>query len=328
VRAAVRDRYGPPEAIRVEDVPVPEVAADGVLVRVAAASVNRADLDGLYPRWQFTRLFLGLRRPRNRRLGVDVAGVVEGVGPAAQGVAVGQRVYGDLSSFGDGTFAEFVAAPARAFRSVPDGMSSEVAACLPHAGVLALQGLRLRDGRTVGPGDRVLVEGASGNVGPYLVQIAKARGAVVTGVASGPKLDFVRSLGADRVIDYASTDYTRLGERWDWIVAVDAHHGYWGVRRALAPGGVYLALGGSAAWLLRSLVVPRLLSLGSRRRMGLMWWWRPNNPDDLAAIEALVASDALRPAIDRRFGLDHAAEALRYVDDGLAAGKVVITTGS
>ena len=176
MKAAVRDRYGPPDVVELRDIERPTPADDEVLVRCHAASVNRADLDGIYPRPEFVRLFLGVRAPRNHALGLDVAGVVESVGPArhaVQGRATASSR--DLYPFGQGAFAEYVSAPERAFALIPPAMPFEDAATLPHSAILAIQGLRRRDGRTVGPGDRVLIDGASGNVGPFAVQIAKAR---------------------------------------------------------------------------------------------------------------------------------------------------------
>ena len=183
MKAAFADRYGPPEVVEVRDVETPTPTEDRVLVRVRAASVNRADLDGLGPRPGFVRLFVGLRAPRNPRVGIDVAGEVEAVGPGVTRFKPGDRVFSDLFAHGGGAFAEYVCPREKAFELIPHGMSFEDAATLPHAAVLALQGLRLRDGRTIEPGMRVLVDGASGNVGPFAVQIAKAMGAEVTGVA-------------------------------------------------------------------------------------------------------------------------------------------------
>jgi NADPH:quinone reductase-like Zn-dependent oxidoreductase len=327
MKAAVRDRYGPPEVVEVRDVDRP-VPADGqVLVRVHAASVNRADLDGLGPRWQFTRVFYGLRAPRIRRVGLDVAGVVEDVGAGVTHLRPGDEVFADLFAFGQGAFAEYVCARETAFASMPAGMSFEGAATLPHSAILALQGLRLRGGRTIGPGDRVLIDGASGNVGPFAVQVAKARGAVVTGVCSTDKVDFVRSLGADDVIDYTQADYTRSGDRYDWIVAVDAHHSFLDVRRALRPRGVYVAMGGSMSWLLQALLLAPVISAAIGKRMGLMLWWKPFHPDDVTTLKELIAAGEVTPAIDRRYPLSEVVEALRYVDEGRAKGKVVIVIG-
>src|SRR5262245_55219563 len=219
--AAVRDRYGSPDVVRLEEVPTPVPTEDRILVRVRAASVNRGDLDGIAPKPQFVRLFMGLRRPRNHRVGIDVAGVVEAVGPDVTRFKPGDEVFADLFPAGFGSFAEYVCARERVFQLKPPSLSFEETACLPHGAMLALQGLRLRDGRTLAPGDRVLIGGASGSVGPFAVQIAKSMGAYVTGVARGEKLDMVRALGADRVIDYTQVDYTATGDRYDWILDTD-----------------------------------------------------------------------------------------------------------
>ena len=238
MRAAVRDRYGSPDVVEVRDMPDPEPGRADVLVRVTVASVNRADLDGLYPRWPILRLFYGLRRPRHPWLGLDAAGVVERVGADVTRFRPGDRVFADLYNHGQKAFAELVAAPEKAWLPIPGGMDDETAATLPHSAVLAVQGLHYR-GATPGPGDHVLIDGASGNVGPFAVQVAKALGAEVTGTASPSKLEFVRGLGADHVIDYTTTDYTRGGARYDWILDVDSHHSILQARRALRKGGVY-----------------------------------------------------------------------------------------
>lgn len=325
MKAALRDRYGPPDVVEVRDVDRPTPTDDRVLVRVHAASVNRADLDGLGPRWQFIRLFTGLRAPRERRIGLDAAGVVEAVGPGATAFRRGDRVFGDLFAFGQGAFAEYVCPPQRALAPMPAGLSFEDAATLPHSAILALQGLRLRSGRTVGPGDRVIVVGASGNVGPFAVQIAKARGAVVTGVCRTEKVDFVRSLGADEVIDYTTTDYTATGEQWDWILDVDARHSVLRTRRALRPKGAYVSLGGPAGMLVDGLLVGSVLSRATGKRMGLLTWWRPFKPEDVATLREMIAAGQVRPTIDRRYPLSEIVDALRHVDEGRSRGKVVIT---
>jgi len=204
-------------------------------------------------------------------------------------------------------------------------MSFEVAAALPHSAILALQGLRLGNGRTVGQGDRVLVVGASGNVGPFAVQIARSRGAHVTGVVSTDKLDFVRSLGADEAIDYRTTDYTRPAEPCDWIVDVDAHQPLRRWRRALKPRGVYVAMGGSGLWLLSLLFWQPMLKLATDKTMGLLLSWKPFHPPDVEELLRLVASGAVKPVIDRRYPLDQVVDALTYVHEGHARGKVLVT---
>ena len=250
MKAALRDRYGGPDVVEVRDVDSPIPGGDEVVVRVVAASVNRVDLDFLYGLPKVARAGTGLRAPRFKAIGVDVAGIVDAIGPEVTRLKTGDRVFADLYPFSHGAFAEYVSAPERAFAPIPDGLSLEQAACLPHSGILALQGLRRRNGRTVGPGDRVLIDGASGNVGPFAVQIVKDLGAEVTAVCSADKADFVRSLGADHVLDYRTTDPTRTGQRYDWILAVASNHGLLDYRRALRPGGVFVTLGGTTRALL------------------------------------------------------------------------------
>ena len=325
MKAAVRDRYGPPEVVELRDVDRPVPSADQVLVRVHAASVNRADLDNLYPRWQFLRLFLGLRKPRVRRVGLDAAGVVESVGPSVTRFRPGDAVFGDLFTFGQGAFAEYVCAPEAAFASMPVGMTFEDAATLPHSAILALQGLRLRNGRTVRPGQRVLIDGASGNVGPFAIQIAKSLGAEVSATCRTSKMEFVQSLGADHVIDYTKVDYTRTGERYDWIMDTDSHHSIFSVRRALRPGGAYVTLGGPASALFTAGLLGPLTSIVGNKSVGLMFWWKPFKAEDVEVLKGLIVDGKVKPAIDRRFTLDEVVEALRHVDEGRAMGKVVIT---
>ena len=324
MKAAVLDRYGSPDLVEVREVDRPTPADDQVLVRVRAASVNRADLDGISPRPGFVRLFIGLRAPRNIRLGIDVAGVVEAVGPNASRFKPGDEVFADLFGFGQGAFAEYVCAAEKAFSSMPAGMTFEDAATLPHSAILAVQGLRLRSGRTPSAGDRVLIDGASGNVGPFAVQIAKALGAEVTGVCSTAKVDLVRSLGADHVIDYTKVDYTQTGERYDWILDTDSHHSIFRIRHALRPKGVYVTLGGTASPILQAMLLGAVISKAAGKSMGLLLWWKPFNADDVAALKQLIAAGTVKPVIDRRFPLSAIVEALNWVNDGQARGKVVI----
>jgi NADPH:quinone reductase-like Zn-dependent oxidoreductase len=326
MKAAVRERYGTPDVVELTDVDRPVPADDQVLVRVRAASVNRADLDGLAPKPSFARLFMGLRKPRNGRVGIDVAGIVESVGASVTRFRPGDEVFGDMSGFGQGAFAEYVCAREKAFEPMPPRMTFEDAATLPHSAILALQGLRLRNGRSIEPGNKVLIDGASGNVGPFAVQIAKTMGADVTGVCSTDKIDFVHSLGADHVIDYTRTDYTTTGERYDWIIDTDSHHSIFRVRRALRPKGVYVTLGGTTLSIFGAMLVGPLISMVGDKWSGLLLWWKPFNADDVATLTELIAAGKVKPIIDRRFPLTEVVEALRWVDDGRARGKVVITT--
>jgi NADPH:quinone reductase-like Zn-dependent oxidoreductase len=325
MRAAMRTGYGRPrDVVRVVDVDRPEPTDDQVRIRVHAASVNRADLDGIEPRPGFLRLFLGLRRPRDPRVGIDVAGVVDAIGPAATRFRVGDRVFADLYPSGGGAFAEWAVAPERVFEAMPDGLSFEDAATLPHSAILALQGLRRRDGRTPGPGDRVLIGGASGNVGPFAVQLAKSYGAEVTGVCRGAKVDFVRSLGVDHVIDYETVDYATTGQRYDWILEADSHHSMLQLRRALRPGGVYVTLGGNARDIAAALLVGPVVSLATSKSLGLLLSWKPFHPPDAATLAGMVLDGTLRPQVDRRFPLEEAVEALAYVAEGRSRGKVLV----
>jgi NADPH:quinone reductase-like Zn-dependent oxidoreductase len=326
MKAALRERYGPPDrSVALREVEAPSPAAGEILVRVRAASINRADLDYLGPKPGIMRPFIGMRAPRDPRMGIDVAGVVETVGEGATGFRPGDAVFADLFNVGQGAFAEFVAAPERAFAAIPAGMSFEDAATLPHSAILAVQGLRRRNGRTPGPGARVLIDGASGNVGPFAVQIARSMGAEVTGTCSPAKVAFVESLGVDHVLDYTKVDYTAAPERYDWIVDTDSHHPIRRARSRLRPGGTYLTLGGTASSIVQGVVVGPLVSLGSDRWSGLMLWWKPFDRDDLATILRLIAAGSVSPVIDRRYPLADIVEALTWVADGHARGKVVIT---
>jgi len=322
MKAFIRDRYGSPDILEFTDIDIPVVADDGVLVRVLASSVNQADLDYLYGRPAVARLGTGFRRPTNRGLGLDVAGQVETVGTDVTRFRPGDEVFGDMTEFGYGAFAEYVAAPERAFAPIPSGITPEGAATVPQGAILAIQGLQAR--RPVRTGDRVLINGASGSVGPWAVQIAKALGAEVTGVASTKKLDFVRSLGADHVVDYTREDFTRLGHRYDRIIDVMATRSVSDIRRALTPRGVYIVIGGSIARLFWIMVAGLVISATGGQKLRIAYW-KPFNPPDVAALAELLEAGKIRPVIDRRYPLAEVRDALRYVEDGHAMGKVVIT---
>jgi NADPH:quinone reductase-like Zn-dependent oxidoreductase len=323
VKAFRRDTYGSPDVLELRDIEKPVVAGDEVLVRVRAASLNQADLDYLYGRPLLTKMGTGLRKPTNRGLGLDVAGQVEAVGQEVTQFQPGDEVFGDLTEFGYGAFAEYASAPQRAWALKPTGMTFGEAATVPQAAVLALQGLR--SGRSIQPGDMVLVNGASGNVGPFAVQIAKALGAHVTGVCSTGKMDMVRGIGADDVIDYTQVDYTRSGQRYDWIVDVAGNRSILECRRALKPGGVYVMVGGPMSRIFGALLMGPLISLAGGRKMGLMMWWKPFKKDDVTLLKELIAAGKVVAVIDRTYPLAEVPEALRYLEAGHARGKVVIT---
>jgi NADPH:quinone reductase-like Zn-dependent oxidoreductase len=253
---------------------------------------------------------------------LDVAGVVEAVGADASRFKPGDQVFGDMTEFGHGAFGEYVSAPAHAFALVPAGTSVEDAATVPQGGILAIQGLNAK-GR-IKPGDRVLINGASGSVGPFAVQMAKSMGAEVTGVARTEKLDFVRSLGADHVIDYTRDDFTQLGNRYDRILDMAASRGIGAIRRALTPTGVYIAIGGKLSLVFGAMVVGLVMPLAGKQRAGLPLW-KPFRAEDVAALSRMLEAGTIKPVVDRRYPLAEVPDALRRVDDRLAHGKVVIT---
>jgi NADPH:quinone reductase-like Zn-dependent oxidoreductase len=327
MKIAWRERWGGPEVVELRDVETPVPVGDQMLVKVQASSINRADLDWMLPKFGWVaRLVLGLRGPRRHTLGIDVAGTVESVGPGATRFRVGDRVFGDLIMGGGmAAFAEYTCAPEHRLQLIPDALSFEEAATLPHSGALAVMAFKPYWGQTLQPGDNVLVVGASGNVGPFAVQIGKALGLRVTGVCRTSKIDFVRSLGADDVIDYTTTDYTKTGP-YDRIIDVDAHRSIFGYRKALKPGGVYISMGGNAVWVLSFFAAA--FTFGLTRggvHMGLMPGWRPFHPDEAAELKQLIADGVIKPRIDRRYPLTELATALSDVHEGRNRGKIVIT---
>jgi NADPH:quinone reductase-like Zn-dependent oxidoreductase len=323
MRAIVRDRYGSPDVLSLVELPKPIVKEQEVLVRVRAASLNADDLEYLYGKSPFTRMAIGLRKPRVRGLGVDVAGQVEAVGKNVTGIQEGDEVFGNMTVYGLGAYAEYVCAPALAFALKPASLTFEEAATIPQSAVLALQGLRGK--RPVQPGDHVLINGAGGNVGPFAVQIAKHFGAEVTGVDSTDKLDMVRSIGADHVVDYTREDVTRKGQLYDLILDVVARRSMWEWRRVLKPAGAYVMLGASTGLLLQGTFLGPLISMTGSRKMAVMWWWKPFKQEDVAFLKGLIEAGSLAPVIDKRYPLSALPDALRYLEEGKARGKVVIS---
>lgn len=322
MRAVIHSRYGPPSVLKVQDVERPRPDTDQVLVRVRAASVNAAEKHLMRGKPFLVRLMgSGIRRPKRPQFGADVAGVVEAVGSDVTSFQPGDAVFGDLSGSGLGSFAEFVCADEAMLASLPDGVDFETAAAAPVAAVTALQGLR--DHGRIQEGDRVLINGASGGVGSFAVQIAKAYGATVTGVCRTEKVEAVRSIGADDVVDYTEVNYAETGERYDLILDVGAHQSVFASRRALASGGRYVLAGGALGPTMQALVLGPLLSrLGSKHTTGFML--SPNRAD-LDVVAELIASGDIAPLVDRQFTLEEVPEAIAYLEAGRATGKVVIT---
>lgn len=316
----VYERYGPPEVLEMREVDVPVPGARDLLIRVEAASVNRSDWEGLIGKPLYARMG-GLRRPQGPILGSDVAGRVVEVGSAVESFRVGAEVFGDVMYHGASAFAEYVCVPESApVVHKPATISFAEASTLPQAAVIALQGT---SGRAE-PGDRVLVNGAGGGAGAFAVQMAKTAGAEVTGVDNGRKQEFMRSLGADHVLDHTATDYTKTGIRYDLILDLFSERSMFAIRRALAPGGRYAVVGGSVRALLSAVTVGRLLSNGGRR-MGVLMV-RPNK-EDLIRVGEMVAAGTLRATIERTYTLDEVPEALGHLGEGRALGKLVIEIG-
>ncbi len=319
MKALKHDQYGPPDVLRLDDIPEPVIADGEVLVRVRAASVNFADLLFLHGTPYLLRLGTGLRRPKSGVPGMDLAGVVETVGSAVTGLKPGDEVFGS----GVGAFAECARAKAAQLAVKPAGVSFEQASALPTAGLAALHGLRAANVRA---GQRVLVNGASGGVGTFAVQLAKERGCEVTGVCGPGGVELVRSLGADHVIDYTERDFTREGPRYDLVLDNVGNHRLADLRRALAPKGLLVPNSGRGGRWLGS--VPRLLravvtSPFVARRMKI--YLSTTNTADLAELAGLVESGRVVPVVGRTYPLVRAAEALAHLGEGHVKGKLVVT---
>jgi NADPH:quinone reductase-like Zn-dependent oxidoreductase len=321
MKAITYTRYGSPDVLRLEEVEKPAPRANEVLVQICAASVNAYDWRYVRADPFLVRLVGGLFRPRNPRLGADIAGRVEAVGSDVTQFRPGDEIYGDLAASGNGAFAEYIAVPEHAVALKPANLTFEQAAAVPMAAVTALQALR--DGGKIRAGHKVLINGASGGVGTFAVQIAKSFGAEVTAVCSTRNVAMVRSLGADHIIDYKREDITRSAQRYDLILAVNGYHPLLAYRRMLRPEGRYVMAGGEGAQLFETLLFGPLMSLVGRKRLA-PFTATPSSKDLLVMKELLEAGKVV-PVIDRCYPLGETAEAIRYLEDGHARGKVVIT---
>jgi NADPH:quinone reductase-like Zn-dependent oxidoreductase len=320
MKAIIHTRYGPPDLLRYGDIDKPVAGEAEVLVRVHAASIAYGDRVWLRGIPRAARLATGLRRPKQTVLGRDIAGTVEAVGPGAGRFAVGDPVFGELDQRG---FAEYVAAPEGRLARIPDGVTYDQAATLPIAGTTALQALRLAE---LEPGQTVLVNGASGGVGTFAVQLAKVLGATVTAVCSTRNVDLVRSIGADQVVDYTRTDVTRGADRFDVVIDLAGSHRLSAIRRVLTPTGVYISSTGSGGEVLGPL--PRIAAAVAtspfvRQRLRVLT--AKTNVDDLNHLARLVAAKQLTPVIERTYPLSETAEAIRVIETERARGKVVLS---
>ena len=321
MKAIVCTKYGPPDVLRLEEVEKPMPGDDEVLVEVHAASVTYSSLMLIRGEPFVGRLMgLGLLKPKHRISGGDLAGRVVVVGANVKQFQPGDEVYGDLSDCGRGAFAEYVAAPENALALKPANISFEEAAGVPEAALVALQALR--DHGQIKPGQKVLINGASGGIGTFAVQIAKYFGAEVTGVCSTRNVDLVRSLGADHVIDYTEEDFTENGQGYELILATAGYRSIFDYRRALSPKGVYVSTGGAMAQTFQALLMGPLISMTGDKKLGAMLV-KPNQ--DLDFMREIIEDGKVKPVIDRCYPLSQTTEALRYYADGHSRGKVVIS---
>lgn len=320
MQAIVFTEYGEPDRLHLQEVALPTPAADEVRIAVHAASVNSWDWDLLHGRPFINRLLFGLTRPKSVQiLGADVAGRVDAVGANVTQFQPGDALFGDLSAAKWGGFAEAVCARADLLARIPEGVTFTQAAAIPQAGVLALQGLRQGG---LAQGQKVLLNGAGGGVGTFALQLAKAAGAEVTAVDRAEKLAGLTALGADHVIDYTQQDFTRNGQVYDLILDVVAARSVFAIRRALAPAGHYIVVGGTTPVIFQVLLLGSLLSRIGSRKLRLLF--HQPNARDLDELVAQVKAGALTPIIDRTYPLRETPEAVRHLGEGRQVGKVVI----
>jgi len=319
MKAIVRTRYGPPDVLRFTEVEKPAPQANEVLIKLYAASVNPLDLFSLRGA-PLVRLIPGLRTPKQPVLGCDIAGRVEAIGGHVKQFQPGDEVFG-VTGFAGGGFAEYACAIENKLALKPANCSFEDAAAVPIAAITALQGLR--DKGRIQPGQKVLVDGASGGVGTFAVQIAKSFGAEVTAVCSTRNVDTARSIGADHVIDYTREDFTLSWQRYDLILGANAHHSIFDYRRALSQDGIYVIAGGALPQIFQAMLLAPLLSrIGSKKTC---FFIANINQKDLVSLKVLLEAGKIVPVIDRRYPLSDAAEALRYLEERHAQGKIVLT---
>jgi NADPH:quinone reductase-like Zn-dependent oxidoreductase len=319
MKAIVYTEYGSPGVLQLKEVAKPVPKDDEILIQVHAVSLNRSDWEGLTGKPLYARIG-GLRKPRHQILGGDIAGRVETVGKNIRHFQPGDEVFGETMRYSGG-FAEYVCVPETALALKPAGMTFEEAAAIPQAGVIALQGIG--DKGQVQPGQQVLINGAGGSAGAFAVQLAKYYGAEVTGVDNPGKLDFMRSLGADHVIDYTRQDFTSSGKQYDLILDLVGYRSVFAYQRALRPNGRCLFVGGSVATMFQILLLGPWISRTRGRHIRILAV-QPNRKD-LVAITELVEAGKINTVIDRQYPLHEVPEALRYLGEGRARGKVVIT---
>ena len=319
MRAVVYEKYGSTDVLELKDIPKPEPKDHEVLVKVVASSVNSWDWDRLTGKPYLYRLLSGITKPKLKILGADVAGIVELVGKDVKTIKTGDHVYGDLSECNWGGFAEYVCASEDALIHKPQTMSFEQAAAIPQAAVMALQGLVEK--KHIQPGQKLLMNGGGGAVGTFAIQLAKHFGAEVTCVDHTSKLDFMRSLGADQVIDYTIENFTKTGDRYDVIVDVVANQSVFDYKRALKDDGIYLMIGGKIPSILQIAFLGPLISKKGGKQIRILGI---KTNKDLNFINELFEAGKLKPVIDKIYPLSETAQALQKIGDGTVMGKVVV----
>jgi len=320
MKAITYSQYGQPDVLRLVEMDKSVPQEGEVLVKIHAASVNALDWHLLTADIFLVRFGEGLFKPKRNRLGADLAGIVEAVGSGVTQFRPGDAVYGDIEPFGSGAFGEYVAVPASGLAPMPAGVSFEEAAALPVAALTALQGLR--DVGQIAAGERVLINGASGGVGTFAVQIAKAFGAEVTAVCSTRNVEQARALGADHVIDYTQENFTKSGKQYDLILAANGYHTLGEYKRTLAPGGVYVMAGGKTRQIFDVMLLGAWYSRGGDKKLTNVM--AHSSVPDLLVINELVEAGKLKPVIDRTYSLEQTADALRYLGEGHARGKIIV----
>lgn len=325
MKAMVYTKYGPPdEVLQLQEVAKPAPKENEALVKIHAASVNYSDWGFVRGEPFVARLWSGLLKPKKPILGADIAGRVEAVGKSVQQFRPGDEVYGDISTYGWGGFAEYVAAPENSLALKPARLTFQEAAAVPQAAIVALAGIR--SAGQIRPGQKVLIYGASGGIGTFALQIAKSFGAEVTGVCSTRNLELVRSIGADHVVDYTKDDFTQNGQQYDLIVATAGYRSIFDFRRALSPRGVYAVTGGALAQTFQAMLLGPWISMTGTKKMGTAGMPRASQKD-LGLLRELIEAGKVTSVVDRCYPLSELAEALRYYGEGHARGKVVITVG-
>ena len=322
MKAVVYEKYGSTDVLEIKDVKKPTPKPNEVLIKIHGAGVNAADWHLMRGEPFAMRLMgFGFLSPKHKILGNDISGVIEEVGDDVKEFKVGDEVFGDLSSDNFGGFAQYVCTRESSLVLKPKNLSFEEAAALPTAGITALKGLL--NNIEIKPNQKVLINGASGGVGTFAVQIAKALGAEVTAVCSTKKIELIKSLGAHKIIDYTKEDFTKNGEKYDLILACNGYHSIFDYKKSLNPEGVYTMTGGSSSQMFEAMLLGPLLSKFGTKKLGT--FMSKADKKNLVILKDLVESGKIKPVIEKSYSLDEVPSAIRYVEEGHAVGKIVIS---